>query len=73
MYFHRKNHPGDIFVFQTDRSCDCASGKSCVASDRYIEQLEDVLRFCCPKGRVGGMFAESIQVKTSTAYSGTYC
>ncbi|GAV02097.1 hypothetical protein RvY_12702 [Ramazzottius varieornatus] len=46
---------------QTDRGCDCASAKSCAASDRYIGELEEVLRYSCPKGRVGGMFAESIQ------------
>ncbi|OQV15751.1 Alanine--glyoxylate aminotransferase 2, mitochondrial [Hypsibius exemplaris] len=46
---------------QSNRSCDCASANSCTASDQYVDQLEDVLRFCCPKGRVGGMFVESIQ------------
>ncbi|XP_055328838.1 alanine--glyoxylate aminotransferase 2, mitochondrial-like [Paramacrobiotus metropolitanus] len=46
---------------QTTRNCDCQSDKACEAGNQYIAQLEDVLRFCCPKGRIGGMFAESIQ------------
>ncbi|XP_033754471.1 alanine--glyoxylate aminotransferase 2, mitochondrial-like [Pecten maximus] len=45
---------------QVQRSCDCAEGQ-CEAGDRYVEQLEDVLRFSMPKGRVGAFFAESIQ------------
>lgn len=35
----------------------------CVASDKYMEQLEEVFRYSCPKGdsAVAGFFAESIQ------------
>ncbi|KAJ8303415.1 hypothetical protein KUTeg_019811 [Tegillarca granosa] len=47
-------------VSQTYRSCDCAPGE-CNAGKLYLDQLEDVLRFSMPKGRVGALFAESIQ------------
>lgn len=46
---------------QTTRSCNCSPGQ-CVASGKYVDQLEEVLRYSAPKGRVGGFFAESIQV-----------
>lgn len=45
---------------QTTRDCDCAPGQ-CSACDMYIDQLEDVLRYSVPKGKVGGFFAEPIQ------------
>ncbi|KAI9555756.1 hypothetical protein GHT06_018271 [Daphnia sinensis] len=45
---------------QTTRSCNCSPGQ-CVASGKYVDQLEEVLRYSAPKGRVGGFFAESIQ------------
>ncbi|KAL4235440.1 alanine--glyoxylate aminotransferase 2 [Mactra antiquata] len=45
---------------QTLRSCDCKEGE-CKAGDMYYDQLEDVLRFSMPKGRIGAFFAESIQ------------
>jgi len=35
-----------------------------MASDMYLDQLEDVLRFSMPKGKIGALFAESIQVYT---------
>ncbi|XP_060566435.1 alanine--glyoxylate aminotransferase 2, mitochondrial-like [Ruditapes philippinarum] len=45
---------------QTIRDCDCAAGE-CKAGDMYLDQLEDVLRFSMPKGKIGAFFAESIQ------------
>ncbi|KAK3608047.1 hypothetical protein CHS0354_031033 [Potamilus streckersoni] len=45
---------------QTIRHCDCPEGQ-CHAGDMYIGQLEDVLQYSFPKGKVGGFFAESIQ------------
>lgn len=45
---------------QTTRKCDCPADR-CLATDHYLEQLEDVLRHSMPKGRVGAFFAESIQ------------
>lgn len=45
---------------QTTRKCDCPADR-CLATDFYLEQLEDVLRHSMPKGRVGAFFAESIQ------------
>lgn len=35
-----------------------------MASGKYVDQLEEVLRYSAPKGRIGGLFAESIQVFT---------
>ncbi len=46
---------------QTTRTCNCAPGQ-CAASGKYVDQLDEVLRYSAPKGRVGGFFAESIQV-----------
>ena len=46
---------------QTTRTCNCSPGK-CEASAKYVDQLEEVLRYSAPKGRIGGFFAESIQV-----------
>ena len=48
-------------LLQTLRSCDCGAGE-CKAGDKYVEQLEDVLRFSMPKDKCGAFFAESIQV-----------
>ncbi|XP_062602333.1 alanine--glyoxylate aminotransferase 2, mitochondrial-like [Saccostrea cucullata] len=45
---------------QTLRSCDCGAGE-CKAGVKYVEQLEDVLRFSMPKDKCGAFFAESIQ------------
>jgi hypothetical protein len=30
----------------------------------YLDQLEDVLRFSMPKGKIGAFFAEAIQVES---------
>jgi len=46
---------------QTTRTCSCSPGK-CEAASKYVDQLEEVLRYSAPKGRIGGFFAESIQV-----------
>ena len=46
---------------QTTRNCNCSPGQ-CAASGKYVDQLDEVLRYSAPKGRVGGFFAESIQV-----------
>lgn len=48
-------------VVQTTRNCNCSPGQ-CAASGKYVDQLEEVLRYSAPKGRIGGFFAESIQV-----------
>ncbi|CAL1547868.1 unnamed protein product [Lymnaea stagnalis] len=45
---------------QPQRPCDCAKGQ-CVACDNYVDQVEDVLRYSMPKGRVGAFIAEAIQ------------
>ncbi|UJR07661.1 hypothetical protein I4U23_011948 [Adineta vaga] len=50
---------------QTTRSCNC-SKDHCQASDRYVEQLEELLSFEVSKKKVAGMFIESIQ-----GYGGT--
>lgn len=49
---------------QTLRSCDCGAGE-CQAGVKYVDQLEDVLRFSMPKDKCGAFFAESIQVHVS--------
>ena len=46
---------------QTTRSCDCKPDH-CQASDRYLEQLDDVLNYEVNKKKVAGIFIESIQV-----------
>lgn len=46
---------------QTTRSCNC-SKDHCQASDRYVEQLEEILNYEVSKKKVAGMFIESIQV-----------
>ncbi|CAM2724083.1 unnamed protein product [Rotaria socialis] len=45
---------------QTTRSCSCQKDH-CQASDRYVEQLEDILHYEVPKKKVAAMFIESIQ------------
>lgn len=45
---------------QTNRACQCSPG-NCEACDKYIDQLEDVLRFSTPKSGIAGFIAESIQ------------
>ncbi|XP_005093514.1 alanine--glyoxylate aminotransferase 2, mitochondrial [Aplysia californica] len=45
---------------QPGRACDCAEGE-CQACDMYVDQLEDVMRYSMPKGRVGAFIAEVIQ------------
>ncbi|XP_052823038.1 alanine--glyoxylate aminotransferase 2, mitochondrial isoform X1 [Octopus bimaculoides] len=45
---------------QTTRTCDCPADK-CLATDLYIDQLQDVLSYSMPKGRAGCFFAESMQ------------
>lgn len=45
---------------QTTRSCNC-SPDHCQASDRYVEQVEEILNFEVPKKKVAGIFIESIQ------------
>lgn len=44
---------------QTTRSCSCGAGQ-CIASDKYIEQLEQFLS-CSVPPKIAGFFAESIQ------------
>lgn len=46
---------------QTTRSCNCTPDH-CQASDRYLEQLDDVLSYEVNKKKVAGIFIESIQV-----------
>jgi alanine-glyoxylate transaminase/(R)-3-amino-2-methylpropionate-pyruvate transaminase len=46
---------------QTTRSCNC-SKDHCQASDRYVEQVEEILNYEVSKKKVAGMFIESIQV-----------
>ncbi|XP_055691393.1 alanine--glyoxylate aminotransferase 2, mitochondrial isoform X1 [Lutzomyia longipalpis] len=49
-------------VAQTIRECECpADGATCAATDKYYHELEQIFRFSLPRGRVAGMFAESIQ------------
>lgn len=44
------------------RKCQC-TGENCAASDKYLEQLENVFKFSLPKtGQVAAFIAESIQV-----------
>uniref|UniRef100_A0A0B7AD12 Alanine--glyoxylate aminotransferase 2, mitochondrial n=1 Tax=Arion vulgaris TaxID=1028688 RepID=A0A0B7AD12_9EUPU len=45
---------------QPQRPCDCVKGQ-CQACDLYVDQLEDVLRYSLPKGRVACFIAEAIQ------------
>jgi alanine-glyoxylate transaminase/(R)-3-amino-2-methylpropionate-pyruvate transaminase len=54
---------------QTTRSCNCQKDH-CQASDRYVEQLDELLKYEVSKKRVAGMFIESIQV--SSLFSNKY-
>ncbi|KAK7792660.1 hypothetical protein R5R35_005118 [Gryllus longicercus] len=45
---------------QTDRHCSCESGQ-CDASVKYFDQVEEILKYSIPKGKVAGFIAESIQ------------
>lgn len=45
---------------QANRECDCAEGQ-CKACDAYVNDVEDLLRCCCHKTKMGGFIAESIQ------------
>jgi len=46
-------------LVQPDRQCACAEGQ-CTASDKYIEELQEVLETSAGK-QVAGFFAEPIQ------------
>jgi len=46
-------------LVQTTRNCACSAGK-CEASDKYIEDVEDLFNTSLPK-KIAGMFVESIQ------------
>ncbi|XP_031572240.1 alanine--glyoxylate aminotransferase 2, mitochondrial-like [Actinia tenebrosa] len=46
-------------VAQTQRTCNCSPGQ-CEASDKYVEQLKDMLIHCNGK-KVAGFIAETIQ------------
>lgn len=45
---------------QANRSCSCSAGQ-CEASDLYLQQLENVIKFSGPKQGIAAFFAESIQ------------
>lgn len=45
---------------QTTRNCDCKQGH-CNAGINYYAELEEVLKYSVPRGKLAGMFAESIQ------------
>jgi hypothetical protein len=55
---------------QTTRSCQCLPDQ-CHASDRYIEQLNDVLHYEVHKKKVAAIFIESIQVSRERAVRAT--
>uniref|UniRef100_A0A1I8F3Q8 Alanine--glyoxylate aminotransferase 2, mitochondrial n=1 Tax=Macrostomum lignano TaxID=282301 RepID=A0A1I8F3Q8_9PLAT len=42
-------------------SCDCQQSGQCSAASKYVAQLEDTLRFSCPKAGPAAFLAESIQ------------
>jgi len=44
---------------QTIRSCDCSAGQ-CEASDKYVHQVDDLLKHSCPKS-IAGIFIEPLQ------------
>ncbi|XP_050664844.1 alanine--glyoxylate aminotransferase 2, mitochondrial isoform X1 [Leptidea sinapis] len=46
-------------ISQVPGACSCPG--DCVTSDKYIHQLSELLENSIPKGRVAGLFAESIQ------------
>ena len=45
---------------QTDRKCDCSPGQ-CNATDKYVDQLDELLAYTVPQKKVAGLFVESIQ------------
>lgn len=45
---------------QTNRHCDCLLSQ-CRASEKYLEQLDELFLCSLSRGKVAGMFAESIQ------------
>lgn len=45
---------------QSNRHCDCPP-HLCYAGDNYYKQLEAVFKYSLPRGKLAGMFAESIQ------------
>ena len=45
---------------QSIRSCECSDGE-CEACDRYVEQLDNVIKYSTPKHGMAAFFAESIQ------------
>ncbi|XP_067938457.1 alanine--glyoxylate aminotransferase 2, mitochondrial-like [Watersipora subatra] len=47
-------------LIQPDRDCSCQPGK-CEASERYLEEVNDVLTFCSPENKMGLFAHESIQ------------
>lgn len=48
------------------RTCECIGGK-CIASERYLGDLEDTIKFSLPNsGKLAAFIAESIQVRLST-------
>ena len=46
-------------LIQTDRACSCDNG-SCAAGERYLEQLDEVLRCSCPQ-KIAAFFIEGVQ------------
>lgn len=54
---------------QTTRDCSCAAGE-CEAADKYYTQLEEVFKYSLPRGKVAGLFAESIQVNGCVSVKG---
>lgn len=47
-------------MIQTDRQCNC-SANGCEAGKMYLKELGQVFKYSLQKGKVGAMFAESIQ------------
>lgn len=45
---------------QTNRHCDCPPHR-CYGGEKYYEQLENILKYSVARGKLAGMFAESIQ------------
>ena len=57
---------------QADRSCDCQPGE-CQACSEYVKEIKDALTFCSPKDKMGGFFAESIQVCNKSKMMQRFC
>ncbi|XP_021916539.1 alanine--glyoxylate aminotransferase 2, mitochondrial isoform X3 [Zootermopsis nevadensis] len=45
---------------QTTRHCNCKPNE-CNACDMYYGQLEEIFKYSVPKGKIAGLFAESVQ------------